>query len=101
MHPCVRELDVTGLVGPFRHGLTNILKEDLFNIIILSFFRTPITHSYKSLFSSIYPKQLLHAILYITFTKHPNLDPALIDNIYIDTMLSELGGSKAGCMAIK
>ncbi|KAM3077635.1 hypothetical protein ACMFMG_006965 [Clarireedia jacksonii] len=86
--------------GPLRRGLTSILKKDPSDIVILSSLRTPITRSYKGQLSSSYPEQLLHTVLKATLAANPNLDPALIDDVCIGVVLSELGGSKAGRMAM-
>lgn len=42
---------------------------------------------------------MLAAVLKGILAKHPNLDPAKIDDVMVGTVLSELGGSKAGRMA--
>ncbi|QSZ30296.1 hypothetical protein DSL72_004818 [Monilinia vaccinii-corymbosi] len=86
--------------GPLRRGLSQILKKDPSDIVILSSLRTPITRSYKGQLSSAYPEQLLHAVLKATLSANPSLDPALIDDVSIGVVLSELGGSKAGRMAM-
>lgn len=86
--------------GPLRRGLSQILKKDPSDIVILSSLRTPITRSYKGQLSSAYPEQLLHAVLKATLSANPSLDPALIDDVCVGVVLSELGGSKAGRMAM-
>ncbi|KAB8302642.1 hypothetical protein EYC80_006009 [Monilinia laxa] len=86
--------------GPLRRGLSQILKKDPSDIVILSSLRTPITRSYKGQLSSAYPEQLLHTVLKATLSANPSLDPALIDDVSVGVVLSELGGSKAGRMAM-
>jgi acetyl-CoA acyltransferase 1 len=86
--------------GPLRRGLTNILKKDPSDIVILSSLRTPITRSVKGQLSSSYPEQLLHTVLKATLAANPKLDPSLIDDVCVGVVLSELGGSKAGRMAM-
>ncbi|CAD6448143.1 3ca180b8-97ad-4d1f-af34-a64b789aa9c3 [Sclerotinia trifoliorum] len=86
--------------GPLRRGLSQILKKDPSDIVILSSLRTPITRSYKGQLSSAYPEQLLHSVLKATLSANPSLDPSLIDDVCIGVVLSELGGSKAGRMAM-
>ncbi|ESZ98409.1 putative 3-ketoacyl-CoA thiolase 1, peroxisomal [Sclerotinia borealis F-4128] len=86
--------------GPLRRGLSQILKKDPSDIVILSSLRTPITRSYKGQLSSAYPEQLLHTVLKATLSANPSLDPSLIDDVCIGVVLSELGGSKAGRMAM-
>ncbi|KAF7877592.1 hypothetical protein EAF04_001267 [Stromatinia cepivora] len=86
--------------GPLRRGLSQILKKDPSDIVILSSLRTPITRSYKGQLSSAYPEQLLHSVLKATLSANPSLDPSLIDDVCTGVVLSELGGSKAGRMAM-
>ncbi|APA06950.1 hypothetical protein sscle_02g017200 [Sclerotinia sclerotiorum 1980 UF-70] len=86
--------------GPLRRGLSQILKKDSSDIVILTSLRTPITRSYKGQLSSAYPEQLLHSVLKATLSANPSLDPSLIDDVCVGVVLSELGGSKAGRMAM-
>lgn len=86
--------------GPIRKGLANILKKDPSDIVILSSLRTPITRSYKGQLKDAYPEELLATVIRATLAANPNLDPALIQDIGVGVVLSELGGSKAGRMAI-
>ena len=66
----------------------------------LSSLRTAITRANKGGFKDAYPEELLSAVLKATLSKNPNLDPSLINDVAIGTVLSELGGSKAGRMAM-
>ncbi|KAG9245622.1 Thiolase, N-terminal domain-containing protein [Calycina marina] len=86
--------------GPIRRGLKEILRKDPSDIVILSSLRTPITRSYKGSLRSAYAEELLATVLRATLTSNPSLDPALIEDVAIGTVLSELGGSKAGRMAM-
>lgn len=86
--------------GPIRRGLKEILRKDPSDIVILSSLRTPITRSYKGSLRSAYPEELLAAVLRATLAANPSLDPSLIEDVAIGTVLSELGGSKAGRMAM-
>jgi len=86
--------------GPIRRGLKEILKKDPSDIVILSSLRTPITRSYKGGLKDAYPEELLATVLKATLAANPNLDPALIQDVGIGVVLSELGGSKAGRMAM-
>jgi acetyl-CoA acyltransferase 1 len=86
--------------GPIRKGLSSILKKDPTDIVILSSLRTPITRSYRGHFKDAYPEELLAAVLRATLAANPNLDPALINDVGIGVVLSQLGGSKAGRMAM-
>lgn len=85
--------------GAIRKGLKNILAKDASDVVILSSVRTPITRSYKGHLKDAYPEEMLATVLKATLEKNPNLDPALIQDVGIGTVLSELGGSKAGRMA--
>lgn len=80
-------------------GLKNILSKQPSDIVILSSLRTPITRSNKGHLKDAYPEELLSAALKATLAANPNLDPSVIQDIAIGTVLSELGGSKAGRMA--
>jgi acetyl-CoA acyltransferase 1 len=86
--------------GPIRKGLKEILRKDPSDIVILSSLRTPITRSYKGHLKDAYPEELLCTVLRATLSANPNLDPALINDVSIGVVLSELGGSKAGRMAM-
>lgn len=86
--------------GPIRRGLKNILAKDPSDVVILSSLRTPITRSGKGHFKDAYPEELLAAVLKATLAASPNLDPAKIEDVSVGVVLSELGGSKAGRMAM-
>ncbi|KAL3424684.1 acetyl-CoA acetyltransferase [Phlyctema vagabunda] len=88
------------MANPIRKGLASILEKQPSDIVILSSLRTPITRSYKGSFKDAYPEELLSAVLKATMARLPNLDPALIDDVSTGVVLSELGGSKAGRMAM-
>jgi acetyl-CoA acyltransferase 1 len=88
------------MAGPVRRGLREILKKEPADIVILSSLRTPITRSYKGHLKDAYPEELLATVLKATVDANPNLDPALIQDVGIGVVLSELGGSKAGRMAM-
>ena len=83
-----------------RHGLKNLLAKHPADIVILSSLRTAITRANKGGFKDAYPEELLSAVLKATLEKNKTLDPALIQDVAIGTVLSELGGSKAGRMAM-
>jgi len=69
------------------------------DVVILSALRTPITRARKGKLRETHDHTLLAAVLKGTLDANPNLDPAILDDIHIGTVLSELGGSKAGRMA--
>ncbi|KAF3042408.1 hypothetical protein E8E12_007934 [Didymella heteroderae] len=82
-----------------QKGLKNILQKNPNDVVILSALRTPVTRAKKGGLRDAYDHEMLGAVLKATIQKFPNLDPAKIDDICIGTVLSELGGSKAGRMA--
>jgi acetyl-CoA acyltransferase 1 len=86
--------------GPIRRGLKEILRKDPSDVVIISSLRTPITRSYKGHLKDAYPEELLATVLKATLAANPNLDPARIQDVGIGVVLSELGGSKAGRMAM-
>jgi acetyl-CoA acyltransferase 1 len=88
------------MAGPIRRGLKEILRKDVSDVVIISSRRTPITRSYKGHLKDAYPEELLAAVLKATLVANPNLDPACIQDVGIGVVLSELGGSKAGRMAM-
>ena len=86
--------------GPIRKSLKEILRKDPSDIVILSSLRTPVTRSYKGGLKNTYPEELLATVLRATLAANPNLDPAIIKDVGVGVVLSELGGSKAGRMAM-
>lgn len=88
------------MAGVVRKGLKNILTKNPDDVVILSSLRTPITRANKGHFKDAYPEELLAAVLKATLTANPNLDPVKIQDIGVGVVLSELGGSKAGRMAM-
>jgi acetyl-CoA acyltransferase 1 len=88
------------MAGVVRKGLKNILTKNPDDVVILSSLRTPITRANKGHFKDAYPEELLAAVLKATLAANPNLDSAKIQDVGIGVVLSELGGSKAGRMAM-
>ncbi|EME41936.1 hypothetical protein DOTSEDRAFT_74093 [Dothistroma septosporum NZE10] len=82
-----------------QKGTKNILQKSPNDIVFLSALRTPVTRAKKGGFKDAYDHELLAHVLKATLAANPNLDPAKIDDVQIGTVLSELGGSKAGRMA--
>ncbi|KAF2499955.1 thiolase [Lophium mytilinum] len=82
-----------------QKGAKNILQKSPHDVVFLSALRTPVTRAKKGGLRDAYDHELLAAVLKATIDRHPNLDPSKIDDICIGTVLSELGGSKAGRMA--
>jgi acetyl-CoA acyltransferase 1 len=87
------------MAGFIQKGLKNVLAKNPSDIVILSSLRTPVTRAKKGGFKDAHDHELLAAVLKAIRERHPNLDPAKVDDIQIGTVLSELGGSKAGRMA--
>lgn len=87
------------MAGFIQKGAKNILTKQPNDVVFLSALRTPITRAKKGAFKDAYDHELLAAVLKATLAANPNLDPALIQDIQIGNVLSELGGSKAGRMA--
>ncbi|KAF1352222.1 beta ketoadipyl CoA thiolase, TH2 [Delphinella strobiligena] len=85
--------------GFIQKGAKNILSKQPNDIVILSALRTPVTRAKKGGFKDAYDHELLAHVLKATLAANPNLDPAKIQDVQIGTVLSELGGSKAGKMA--
>ena len=87
------------MAGFIQKGLKNVLTKSPNDIVILSSLRTPVTKAKKGGFKDAHDHELLAAVLKAIRERHPNLDPAVVEDIQIGTVLSELGGSKAGRMA--
>lgn len=87
------------MAGFIQKGAKNILSKQPNDIVILSALRTPVTRAKKGGFKDAYDHELLAHVLKATLAANPNLDPAAVQDIQIGTVLSELGGSKAGRMA--
>ncbi|ROT42673.1 acetyl-CoA acetyltransferase [Sodiomyces alkalinus F11] len=81
-------------------GLCAVLKKNPSDVVILSSLRTPICRSYRGQLKDAYPEELLSVVLRATLDANPNLDPSKIDDVAVGVVLSELGGSKAGRMAM-
>ncbi|BCR95208.1 thiolase family protein [Aspergillus luchuensis] len=87
------------MASPIPRGLRQVLQKSPSDIVILSSLRTPVTRAKKGGFKDAYPEELLAHVLRATLEANPNLDPALIDDVAIGSVLQELGGAKAGRMA--
>lgn len=87
------------MAGFIQKGLKNVLAKNPNDIVILSSLRTPVTRAKKGGFKDAHDHEMLAAVLAAIRAKHPNLDPSKVEDIQIGTVLSELGGSKAGRMA--
>src|ERR1700761_8356545 len=82
-----------------KQGLKSILEKSSNDVVFLSALRTPVTRAKKGGLRDAYDHELLATVLKATLDRNPNLDPAKIQDVQVGTVLSELGGSKAGRMA--
>ncbi|KAL3478236.1 Thiolase, N-terminal domain-containing protein [Aspergillus californicus] len=87
------------MASPVPRGLRQVLQKSPSDIVILSSLRTPVTRAKKGGFKDAYPEELLANVLRATLEANPNLDPAMIEDVCIGSVLQELGGAKAGRMA--
>ncbi|QIW95378.1 hypothetical protein AMS68_000896 [Peltaster fructicola] len=79
-------------------GLKAVLDKAPNDVVILSALRTPVTRARKGGFKDAFDHELLSHVLKAVLAATP-LDPTKVGDIQIGTVLSELGGSKAGRMA--
>ncbi|KAK5697853.1 hypothetical protein LTR97_006811 [Elasticomyces elasticus] len=87
------------MAGFIQKGAKNIMQKNPNDVVFLSALRTPVTRAKKGGFKDAYDHELLAHVLKATLAATPNLDPKVVQDIQIGTVLSELGGSKAGRMA--
>jgi acetyl-CoA acyltransferase 1 len=95
----IRVPNSSKMAGFIQRGAKNILQKNPSDIVFLSALRTPVTRAKKGGFRDAHDHELLASVLKATLAATPNLDPAKINDVQIGTVLSELGGSKAGRMA--
>ncbi|GME53346.1 3-ketoacyl-thiolase [Neofusicoccum parvum] len=88
------------MAGFIQKGAKNILQKNPNDIVFLSALRTPVTRAKKGGLKDAYDHELLATVLKATLDKNPKLDPAAVQDVQVGTVLSELGGSKAGRMAL-
>lgn len=83
-------------------GIKSVLTKAPTDIVVLSSLRTPICRSYKGQLKDAFPEELLSVVLRATLDAHgPQwIDPAVIEDVGVGVVLSELGGSKAARMAM-
>ncbi|KAG9251326.1 Thiolase, N-terminal domain-containing protein [Emericellopsis atlantica] len=84
------------------NGIKAVLTKAPSDVVVLSSLRTPITRSYKGQLKDAYPEELLSTVLRATLDTHGKdwIDPAVIEDVAVGVVLSELGGSKASRMAM-
>ncbi|KAK8214442.1 beta ketoadipyl CoA thiolase, TH2 [Phyllosticta capitalensis] len=88
------------MAGFIQKGAKAILTKSPNDVVFLSALRTPVTRAKKGALKDAYDHELLAAVLKATLEKHPNLDPSKVQDVHVGTVLAELGGSKAGRMAL-
>ncbi|KAK6428025.1 hypothetical protein LTR95_015837 [Oleoguttula sp. CCFEE 5521] len=86
-------------MSALQKGSRAILQKSPNDVVFLSALRTPVTRAKKGGLKDTYDHELLATVLRATLAATPNLDPSAIQDVHIGTVLSELGGSKAGRMA--
>ncbi|KAI5953898.1 hypothetical protein CANMA_004737 [Candida margitis] len=77
-----------------------MLKRSAKDIVVLSALRTPVTKSVKGGLAPLYPEELLYQVLVGSISKS-KVDPTLIDDVLVGTVLQTLGGQKASSLAVK
>lgn len=87
------------MAGYLHRGLKSTLSKSPHDIVILSSLRTPLTRAKKGSLKDAYPEELLFHVLRAILTANPSLDPLLIQDVAVGSVLQELGGAKAGKMA--
>ncbi|EER40280.1 3-ketoacyl-CoA thiolase [Histoplasma capsulatum H143] len=85
--------------GTVQKGLRQILQKSPSDVVILSSLRTAVNRANKGGFKDAYPEELISHVLRATLAANPQLDPALIGDVAIGSVLQELGGTKAARMA--
>ncbi|KAM0253108.1 hypothetical protein ACHAQJ_007384 [Trichoderma viride] len=83
-----------------RKGLKAMLEKSPDDIVFLSALRTPVTRSYKGNLKNAQAEQLLATVLQAITAQLPTLNPSEISDVAVGTVLSELGGQKAGRAAL-
>lgn len=82
-------------------GIKAVLSKAPTDTVILSSLRTPICRSNRGQLKDAFPEELLSVVLRATIDKEPGwIDPALVEDVAVGVVLSELGGSKAARMAM-
>ncbi|EGW33636.1 uncharacterized protein SPAPADRAFT_137004 [Spathaspora passalidarum NRRL Y-27907] len=77
-----------------------LLKKSANDIVVLSALRTPVTKSIKGGLAKMFPEELLYQVVKGSIERS-KIDPELIDDVLVGTVLQTLGGQKASALAIK
>lgn len=83
-----------------KMSAANLLKKKGSDIVVLSALRSPVTRAIKGGNAKMYPEELLYQVLKGSVDKS-GINPELIDDILIGTVLQTLGGQKASALAVK
>lgn len=78
----------------------SLLKKKGSDIVVLSALRSPVTRCVKGGNAKMYPEELLYQILKGSVDRC-SINPELIDDVLIGTVLQTLGGQKASALAVK
>ncbi|RLV93636.1 3-ketoacyl-CoA thiolase B peroxisomal [Spathaspora sp. JA1] len=77
-----------------------LLKKSASDIVVLSALRTPVTRGTKGGLAKMFPEELLYQVLKGSIERS-QIDPELIDDVLVGTVLQTLGGQKASALAVK
>lgn len=81
-------------------SVASLLKKKGSDIVVLSALRSPVTRCVKGGNAKMYPEELLYQILKGSVDRC-SINPELIDDVLIGTVLQTLGGQKASALAVK
>lgn len=81
-------------------SVSSLLKKKGSDIVVLSALRSPVTKCIKGGNANMYPEELLHQVLKGSLDRS-GINPELIDDVLIGTVLQTLGGQKASALAVK
>ncbi|KDE03031.1 acetyl-CoA acyltransferase [Microbotryum lychnidis-dioicae p1A1 Lamole] len=85
-----------------RRSLSNILKKNAHDVVIVTSLRTPIA-KFRGAYKDMYPEELLSHVLKSTRKKLEaqgvDVQSGLVEDIHVGTVLMELGGAKSGRLA--
>lgn len=80
--------------------MSGLLRKKGSDIVVLSALRSPVTKCIKGGNANMYPEELLHQVLKGSLDRS-GINPELIDDVLIGTVLQTLGGQKASALAVK
>ena len=83
-----------------KMSAASLLKKKGSDIVVLSALRSPVTRCVKGGNAKMFPEELLYQVLKGSVDKS-GINPELIDDILIGTVLQTLGGQKASALAVK